>query len=326
MRSVVLQVVEPVREFFELRSAEQVVRGYSPAQLASVRLHFEAAESRYFAGRRLGPGLPAAVLLRQAVALYVLAAAYGRDGGVDPSGVDIGAELPAVPPDPTRPEPEGADARRLRAAFASDDDGLYLDRLPAGEIDRLRGALERAAVILRRRVEARSLAKVQRTRWARLIVGGALFAFVLYQATRAALAPVNVAKGKPVTYSSLEPALADAQGLTDGEVGTSFGVHTRNEESPHVDIDLIDQYRVETVKVHNRADGWFDDCLPLVVELSVDGKVYNEIGKREEHFDAEPPWIVDGHSEPARYVRLLLPRKGYIALSEVEVFGKKIHR
>jgi hypothetical protein len=323
MLSVVSQAIEPVREFFELRSAERTVLAYAPAQHELVRLHYAAAESRYFGGRRLGASLPAAVLLRDAVAHYLLAAAYARDVHASPSALDIAAELPDVAPDPSRPEPTGADAARLHAAIASED-GLYLDRLAPDEVERLRGALERAAAILRRRVEARSLTRVKRTRWARIVVGGLLFGFLLYHGTRVALAPVDVAKGKPVTYSSLEPALADAQGLVDGVVGTSFGVHTRNEESPHVDIDLIDQYRIETVKVHNRADGWFDDCLPLVVELSVDGKTFNEIGKREDHFDADPPWIVDGHSEPARYVRLRLPRKGYIALSEVEVFGKKV--
>jgi hypothetical protein len=322
MLAAVLQTVQPVREFFGLHAAERVVRAYSPDQRERVRLHFEAAEGRYFGGRRLGPNLPAAALLREAIVDYVLAAAYARDAHADTSAVDICAELPVVAPDPTHPESEAATAERLRGAFASDD-RLYLDKLAPDELERLRGALERAGAVLRGRVEARSLIKVRRTRWLRVGVAVALFAYVLDQGVHAFFAPVDIAKNKPVMCSSLEPALPDAQGLVDGVVGTSFGVHTKNEESPHVVIDLLDKYRVETVKVHNRADGWFDDCLPLVVEVSVDGQTYSELAKREDHFDADPPWIVDGHFEPARYVRLRLPRKGYIALSEVEVFGKK---
>jgi hypothetical protein len=134
---------------------------------------------------------------------------------------------------------------------------------------------------------------------------------------------VNIARGKPVYPSSLRVNPPDGHELVDGIVGTSYGVHTDTEESPTVVIDLQDVFKINKVNVHNRADGWFDDCLPLLVELSIDGRTYTELARRDEHFDADPPWVVDGHRQPARYVRLRVPRRSYIALSEVEVFGRK---
>jgi hypothetical protein len=95
------------------------------------------------------------------------------------------------------------------------------------------------------------------------------------------------------------------------------------EESPNVVIDLLDTYRIQRVKVHNRLDGWYDDCLPLVVELSTDGKTYADLARRDDHFDSDPPWIVEAGGQPARYVRVRVARKSYLALSEVEVFGRK---
>ena len=81
-------------------------------------------------------------------------------------------------------------------------------------------------------------------------------------------------------------------------------------------------YRIDRVAVYNRVDGWFDDCLPLVVEFSTDGAKYSEVARRDQHFAADPPWSVDGKRELARYVRVRLARRGYLALSEVEVFGR----
>jgi hypothetical protein len=137
------------------------------------------------------------------------------------------------------------------------------------------------------------------------------------------LLPTNVALNKPVTPSSYKHNPPDGHELVDGNVVSSFGIHTNTEDSPHVTIDLLATYTITTVKVYNRGDGWFDDCLPLVVELSADGQNYFPIGRREVHFDQVPPWVVDAQNHRARYVRLRVDRKSYLALSEVEVFGKK---
>ena len=123
--------------------------------------------------------------------------------------------------------------------------------------------------------------------------------------------------------SSRKAGPPDGHELVDGDIGTSFGVLTNVEDSPSVVIDLQDRYWIDSVKVHNRVDGWFDDCLPLVVELSQDGVHWDAIGRRDQHFDANPPWVVDGGGRPAHFVRVRVDRKSYLALSEVEVYGKQ---
>ena len=74
--------------------------------------------------------------------------------------------------------------------------------------------------------------------------------------------------------------------------------------------------------MHNRVDGWFDDCLPLVVEVSRDGNKWDEVARRDRHFDANPPWVVEAGGRGARFVRLRVAHHGSLALSEVEVYGK----
>ncbi len=315
-------VIDPVREFFALGEAERAIRAYLPAQRIRVRQHFDAAERRFLAARSLAADLPAAVLLREGVTQYLAAAALARDPDADPAALDLAAHLPPIPLDPARPDAEATDDARVRA-IVSAADPLYFDRLAPADLERDRAALERAGSLLRRRIEARSLTGVKWTRWGR--VGALALAGIcaLFGVVRVALEPTDIAKGKPVSYTSLVGNLADGRGLVDGVIGTGYGIHTLTEESPHVVIDLLAPYRITGIRVHNRADGWYDECLPLLVELSTDGRTYSELGKRETHFDADPPWDVDGHMEPARYVRLRVPRRGYIALSEVEVFGKK---
>jgi hypothetical protein len=329
----------PLHEFFTLRRAEETIRAYGPEQHERVRAHFRAAERRRFAGRRIGMNpahsLSAALLLRDAVSHYLFALDAARRGAAVPGlsfgaldVLDLSAAMPDIPPNPAdvgRPVIGPTDDERVRAALTSRDP-LYFDRLSAEDVERARWALDRGASMLRRRIEPRTLGHVRRVRWARAAAAIVLLGGALIAAIRAVAAPVDVARGKPVHASSYHVNPPDGHELVDGEIGTGFGVHTSTEDNANVVIDLVDSYRIATVKVYNRVDGWFDDILPLVVEVSMDGTTYREIGRREEHFGTRPPWIIDtrAHPEPARYVRLRVPRHGYIALSEVEVFGKKM--
>jgi hypothetical protein len=189
----------------------------------------------------------------------------------------------------------------VRAALGAGSP-LYFDDLPAEDAALARSALERAASMLSRRVEARSVANVRGTRWGRWAALALVVAYVLLVALRAKLWPKNIARGKQVRASS--SSSGDGHELVDV-------------------IDLGREYRVDRIAVYNRVDGWFDDCLPLVVELSVDGARYKEIARQDQHFGTAPPWTVDGRREAARYVRLRVARRGYLALSEVEVFGRE---
>jgi hypothetical protein len=314
--------LSPVHEFFTLNRAERTIRAYVPAQRARVTEHAEAADRRLWSGRRVTQAVAAAVLLRGAVTHSLYAAVCARDAAADLDSLDLAGAFPSLPPDPARPRADPTDDARVRAALSSPDP-LYFDRLSAEDAERSRWALDRAATLVRRGVEARSLTHVRGARWGRLAAVLLLVGYATFAIVRATVFPRNIALGKPVHPSSRKHNPPDGKELVDGEIGTSFGIHTNIEDSPNVVIDLQARYWIDTVRVYNRVDGWYDDSLPLVVELSQDGTKWDEIGRREEHFDASPPWVIDGRGKPAQFVRVRVARKSYLALSEVEVFGKK---
>ncbi len=315
----------PMREFFTLRRAEQVARAYAPAQRERLDRLVRAAGSRLSAGRRASHPVPASLLLKDAVVQLQRAIEAARDPAADDDSLIARTQelpLPPLPPEPARPRAEPSDDARVRAALASNDP-LYFDRLGPEDVERARWALDRAAGMLRRRIESRSVVHVRATRWGRWAAVALVLAWALLSFARARLLPQDIALGKPVHPSSQKQAPPDGQTIVDGSTGTSVGVHTNVEDSPNVVIDLEAPYWLSSVKVYNRMDGWFDDCLPLVAEVSVDGKAYEELARRETHFGTSPPWVVDAGGHLARYVRLRVARKGYLALSEVEVYGKK---
>jgi hypothetical protein len=290
-----------IREFFGLRRAEETVAAYRPAALERVQAHAVAAARRLAAGRRTLDDLAAAVLLRDAIRLYLHAWEAAHEG--------------------THPGAGPAHDERVQAALSAEDP-LVFDRLPREELALTRVALEQAAAALAGKVEARSLLNLRATRWGRRAAVGLLALYVLGSVAAALFLPKNVALEKPVHPSSSRHG--DGHELVDGEVATVPGILTNVEEAPSVVIDLVDTYAVDEIRVRNRIDQAFDDSLPLVVEVSADGATFKPLGRRDEHFAAEPPWVIKVHREPARLVRIKVMKRGYLALSEVEVYGKKL--
>ncbi|HEX8796591.1 MAG TPA: discoidin domain-containing protein [Polyangiaceae bacterium] len=317
--SFVRPLIDPLAEFFTLRRAERTVRAYAPTQSERVRKHVHAADRRLRAGRRVTDAAAAAVLLREAVLQYLIAMEAARDATA-PEGA--AASLPSLPPDPARPKADPSDDARVRAAIASRDP-LYFDGLSTEDVDRTRWAIDRAGAMLRLRIESRTLVAVRGTRWGRVAAVVVLVLWAAAAFARAKLLPKNIALGKPVHPSSLASSVPSGPELVDGETGASYGFKTREEDNPSVVIDLESPYWIDTIKVHNRVDGWFDDCLPLVVELSRDGNKWEEIARRDRHFDANPPWVIEAGGRGARFVRLHVARRSELALSEVEVYGKR---
>ena len=266
--------------------------------------------------------VPAALLLRDAVVHYLWRGRLRGRSRVRPTSSTWPRSCLPCRRIPARPRADPSDDARARAALASSDP-LYLDRLSPEDVERARWALDRAAALVRRRVEARTLTNVRGARWGRLAALLLVIGYAAFAVTRAVLLPKDIALGKPVHPSSRKHNPPHGSELVDGEIGTSFGIHTQTEDNANVVIDLQARYWIDSVRVHNRVDGWFDDCLPLVVELSQDGTKWDEIGRREEHFDANPPWVVNGRGKPAQFVRLRVARRSYLALSEVEVYGKQ---
>ena len=100
----------------------------------------------------------------------------------------------------------------------------------------------------------------------------------------------------------------------------TYGVHTNIEENPWVRIVLGAVVPVHEVRVFNRGDGYESEILPLLLQLSDDGEAFTDVGERTELFTRDRPWITKLEGKAGRYVRIYMPKEGYIALSEIEVY------
>jgi F5/8 type C domain len=310
-------------EFFLLRTAERTARAYTSLQRDRVNAHHLAAEQRQRAAGRLVDPVCAAILLREALVGYLRAAAIVRTPAIleEPMAVEALAEqLSEVPSDPVASD-GGKDTERVRLAIRSSSP-LFFDRLERGELERTRWALDRAASALRRAGEVRSIAYVRGARFGRIAAVVAALAFVVFRIVDTTFWP-DLAHGKPVMASSVLPGSPDGHDLVEGGIGTSFAIATNVQDAPWIQVDLLAVYKINTVKVYNRVDGWFDDCLPLVLQTSVDGAVWDDVGRRDTTFIYNPPWIVRLDHKPARFIRVHAIRKTYLALSAVSVFGSK---
>jgi hypothetical protein len=156
-----------------------------------------------------------------------------------------------------------------------------------------------------------------------LLLGGGLIGSAIWGAS-VTFEPKNVALHKPVSTSSVHPrSISPSSGLTDGVKTGAYGAHTDREEASWVQVDLTDVYRIDSVKIYNRGDGWFDDCLPLTLLFSENGTDFVEAETRTASFSQVLPWTFEPKRTRARYVRVGAARGGFVALAEVEVFGKK---
>ena len=323
MTAMAESLLAPLHEFLFLERAARAAEAFSPDQRSRVLELRAAATERLVAARRASSTLAACMLSREAVALFARARALARNSTLDEAALarlDGCAEVPDLGPDPT--DGTTGDAILVREALATSD-LLYLERLDQDVLDRLRIALDRAARELLGRVETRSPAHIRALRWGRF---SALFLVALYAAwlvVRPLFVPVNISAGKPVRASSHHPLSPTGRELVDGHPGIAYGVHTAVEDVPFAEIDLLVPYAVDHVDVYNRSDGWQDECLPLVLELSMDGKAYTEIGRRDQHFGADVPWSVPGSNHVARFVRLRVAKHSFLALGLVDVFGTK---
>jgi hypothetical protein len=185
-----------------------------------------------------------------------------------------------------------------------------------------RPAVEATIEWLRELVEPRSLAEIRATRALRLVGLVALVLVLLGWLIVRVTRPVNIALGKPVTVSEPHPASTapvDNSGLTNGDIEASYGIHTNTatQGTAWVTIDLQAPVKISKVKVFNRADGWFDDGLPLSLEFSEDGTNFTEVDRRAETFSSRAPWVFAAKGATTRYVRVKSPK--YVALTEIEI-------
>ena len=306
-------------ERFYLGRAERSARGISTEQRTRVRFIVRAARARALAAgglRSPEEAGPAISLLREAVALAVTALLVFRGQHDAETPLSAGEAWQRLETETLPVE------RALLEPLMASTDTLAPDRLETRDALRLRAALEGLLAWLFRQVELRTVRRIWAVRVLRLSAVAALLVTLLVVSLVFALAPTNVAAGKPAHSSSRWPGSPDPRGLTDGVRGHGFGAHTQIEQDPWLEVDLGAPHAVRQVVVYHRSDGFERESLPLTLQLSEDHASWRDMGTRTALFTSAEPWVAACNGARGRYVRLTLHGKGYIALSEIEVFGK----
>lgn len=92
--------------------------------------------------------------------------------------------------------------------------------------------------------------------------------------------------------------------------------HTSEEASPWIEFDLGAETVLRRFDITNRGDCCQERALPLAVEISVDGKSWREVARREAPFTT---WGDNMPADAARYVRLRVLRRSMLNLASVEL-------
>jgi hypothetical protein len=185
--------------------------------------------------------------------------------------------------------------------------------------------MRRLAFALERAIEPRTAAQLRRRRAVRLALLAATALVAISIPLPSLFAPTSLALHRPVTLSSVHPrsrAPAGGVGLVNGKLEFTYGAITDIQDDPWMMVDLERPMRVGRIVVHNRGDGWFDECLPLVVEVGSDASLLEEIGTRNTVFTRTNPWVLDHIDRTIRYVRIRKQGHGYISLDEVSVYER----
>ena len=317
------------REFLLLEAREKALDVCTPEQSRKSRSLLTAANACSAAADDLvdpTQGFPAIILYREAVRLLLVAilVEHGKDPEDELDAPSLEAAFARLAEAHEVRAPPADVALGIRSAVERNRPSAGTDDLE--EQARARDDLGTAVRWLQGHVRAAALPAVRRSRVVRIGVAGLLVLAVFVWLVSRVSTPSNLALHKPVKVSSTHPqsaAPADGSGLVNGVHETTYGMQTNREDSPWVMIDLESSYLVTQVDVYNRADGWFDEGLPLVLELSEDGRTFTEVARRNDTFSATAPWTYLGSGVKARYVRVRAPHTGYIALSEIEVRGKR---
>jgi hypothetical protein len=157
----------------------------------------------------------------------------------------------------------------------------------------------------------------------RRVLGAAALAVALLVAAGFSLyEPENLARDKPAEASS-SAFDTKPRGAVDGFRYGQLGFHSREEKQPWLRIDLGGMRSLRGVTAFGRADCCFNQSLPLVLELSRDGEHFEPVARRVTPFSQFEPWEAKLYPPPeARYVRLRSEKRGFLVLSEVEVYGR----
>lgn len=305
-----------------LRDARRAVAAAAEGADASrrvrqARLLVEVAARVIEPTHELPAGSRAAVALslyRDAVYWMLAAQAGFPDGGPSvPAGAAALARgldalwSEALPP-ATLLEAAGGDPAALaalRQVLVGLSPPLALGATP-GDVEHVRAFVE-SLVWLHDRPR-RVLAQAQWQRWTRLGLVVAVIVLVVAGGRKLALGR-NWADGRTFRTSSSHPSCQphDCADLL---------FHTLVENDPWVEIDLGQVRSIHRIDIANRSDCCAERAVPLVAEVSLDDRHWNQVARREAEFST---WTAKFPTRPARYVRLHVPRETALHLEGIAV-------
>jgi hypothetical protein len=315
---------QKIRQFFLLADARRKHSALAGPQLTTVRAYHRAGQRQVLAAQQLrsqSPPVPAVSLYRQGALLLVLAFLAYNDKTLDPTTLTAEAAF-----DTFRAKLEAhrielpPEFDRVRSVLVGCDI-LQLERLSAEEAGQKAEELESLTDWLSSLVDPRSPRELKNMSIVRIggVSAGAA-ALLVYLSVRLFSAP-NVALHKSVVAVSQDYNTTPA-GVVDGNVDGRFGFHSALDDSPWLWIDLGRNYAIYKIKVYGRGDCCFDQSIPLALEVSSDGVSYSKIAEKTDQFSEVNPWVIHPTALVTRYVRLRTERRSYLALGEVEVFGR----
>jgi len=312
-----------VVDIFLLRASEKVALGRSELQQERIARYHAAALRRVRAARELhySDGVAALALYREASVYLILAIGQASRTDEVPlaaSAAEAWRKLDArqAPLTHAKPPDRLAQARTVLAS----EDPLAPDALTPEELGGVVVAVAETVDWLASAIEPRTPRDIKAARGAR--IGGGVASLAAVAAIIVLmLQPKNLALNKQVTSSSQRPGSPVPSGVVNGDVEHTYGVHTNVEANPWVRIDLGATVPIHEVRVYNRGDGYENEIIPLLLQLSDDGESYEDVAERTEVFSRDKPWITKLEGKQGRYVRIYMPKDdGYIALSEIEVY------
>ena len=304
-----------------LRMALARVRGYPEPAAARARELYRSASARRASASRLAEDrdhAAALTLQRESLSLLGTAISLVHERHSLPTTLtpaetfDQLEELNALP----KPEPRHFDL--VRRAL-SETDPAALDSWPAKDLRRARASADGFLRRLQKNFEPRSLRRLKVIRVVRIaaVLGLPVLAVILF--AQLFLAPVNVARDKPVIASSTSGLRPTA--VVDGIIDSACGVRTRPEKNPWVRIDLLKHRPIRSVLLYPAAEL---PKMPLVIELSADGENFREVARRDHPMSTGLRWRLAMKDTVGRYVRVRVLSDGaHLCLAEVEVFAPR---
>ncbi len=195
-----------------------------------------------------------------------------------------------------------------------------LDEVPPGEVAPFLSVAREAHRRALETLEADVREEQSLTRRRQLALGSFVFAICIFASVTGRLMllhnqPVDLAAGKPFTLSS---KWADCHPDKNecGGFPTRIAFHTQAEPSPWFQIDLGEPTTFSSATIVNRQDMAMPLAVPLVVEVSDDGKAFREVARRDDVFST---WLATFPPQTARYFRLKVARLSTLHLEAVQV-------